>query len=37
MINIIVDSTNNIDMETLYSILADIIVKGDDDDEHSIS
>ena len=36
MVNIIVDSTNTIDMETLYSLLADIIVKEEEADEHSI-
>ena len=36
MINIICETTNNIDMETLYSILADIIVK-EEEDECSIS
>ena len=37
MINIICETTNNIDIETLYSLLADIIVKGDNNDECSLS
>ena len=36
MINIIVNSTNNINIEELYSLLADIIVK-EEDNECSIS
>ena len=31
MINIIVDSTNTIDMETLYSLLAQIIIQNEGD------
>ena len=36
MLNIILDSTNTINIEELYSLLADIIVK-EEDNECSIS
>ena len=32
MINIILDSTNTINIEELYSLLADIIVKEEEDE-----